>query len=127
MSETVRSYMDLKVYHIAIDLSAIIYRMTQNMPIEEKFSLRDQMRRAVVSISSNIAEGNCRGSTKEYIRFLYFAKGSNAEVHTQLLIGQAIGYFDPKQTEYAVNMCVSIGKMLSSLIAVLKEKDTREN
>lgn len=120
---TVHTYEDLDVWHVSMDLAEQIYILTRKLPIEEKFALGDQMRRAVVSIPSNIAEGQSRASTGDYIRFLRFAKGSNAEIHTQLLLGVRLGYFTKEQIEKPVSLCGRIKRMLNSLITVLKSKE----
>ena len=99
-----------------------LYPYSQTSP-EEKFALGDQMRRAVVSISSNIAEGQSRASTKEYIHFSYIAKGSNAEIYTQLLLGVRLGYFTDEQVKEPIELCGRIQRMLNSLITSLKNKD----
>ena len=80
----IRSYRELEVWKISKNLVINIYKLTNCFPIEERFSLSDQMRRAAISIPSNIAEGQQRFSLKEYIRFLYISKGSTAEILTQL-------------------------------------------
>ena len=80
------SYQDLEVWKKSIDFVEQIYRLVKQLPKEETYALSDQMRRAAVSIPSNIAEGANRKTTKEYIQFLYIALGSAAELETQLII-----------------------------------------
>ena len=100
----------------AMDLVEEVYRITLSLPKEEKYGLISQIRRAAVSIPSNIAEGDERGTNKESVRFLYIAKGSLAELQTQLEIAHAVGYID-KPTLNAFNEKTNtIGKMLGSLI-----------
>ncbi len=91
------------------------------LPIEEKFDLSLQIRRAVISIPSNIAEGNSRNSKKEYINFLSIARGSNSEVWTQLIICNELGYLTEKQTEKAIFVCEEISKMLNAMIMKLSQ------
>jgi len=86
----VNSYQDLEVWKKSIDFVEQIYRLVKQLPKEETYALSDQMRRAAVSIPSNIAEGANRKTTKEYIQFLYIALGSTAELETQLIIGNPI-------------------------------------
>lgn len=90
----VRHYRDLKIWQLGQEISLDIYRITQGFPKHELFSLTSQIRRAGVSISSNIAEGFNRRSKKEFSRFLLIALGSCAEVETQLDIGYKLGYVD---------------------------------
>ena len=110
-----------------MDLAVTIYQKVRVLPKEELFGLSDQMRRAVVSIPSNIAEGQQRNSLKEYIHFLYLAKGSLAELETQLLLCERLGYISIDQTEPVKKECTEIGKMLNVLIKRLQDKltDTR--
>ena len=122
MSNIIRSYEDLDVWNRAMDLAELIGYLAKRLPPEEKFALSDQMSRAAVSIPSNIAEGSCRGTTKEYIKYLYIAKGSNAELHTQLLLAVRMKYFTKDQISDAVSLSIRIRQMLSSYIASLRSK-----
>ena len=79
----VQSFQDLIIWQKAMDLVIEVYNLVKELPKEEQYALSDQMRRAAVSIPSNIAEGQSRNSTKEFIQFLSVAKGSNAELQTQ--------------------------------------------
>ena len=88
----------LDVWKLSIDFVTHIYKITQSFPSEEKFGLTNQMRRAAVSIPSNIAEGAARQSDKENIQFLYISLGSLSELETQLIISQNLDYFDSKET-----------------------------
>ncbi|MDP2643882.1 MAG: four helix bundle protein [Desulfobacterales bacterium] len=110
------SFKELSVWQQARDLSVEIYKVTHGNSFSRDFGLRDQMRRAAVSIASNIAEGDERGSNKDSVRFLYIAKGSLAELETQLDIANKIGYLDIALMECLNEKCVMIGKMLGSLI-----------
>ena len=87
-----RGFKDLKVWQIAKDKAVAIYKMTESGAVKNDYGLRDQMRRAAVSVASNIAEGDERSTDKDSIRFFYMAKGSIAEIRTQLCIAQEIGY-----------------------------------
>ncbi|MEE3453345.1 four helix bundle protein [Dialister sp.] len=124
MSGSIRSYQDLDVWNRAMDLAEMIAYLTRRLPAEEKFALGDQMRRAAVSIPSNIAEGQFRGSIKDYVKHLYFARGSNSELLTQLLLTVRMGYFTKEQITPAVNLSNRVGQMLTSYIASLKSKDS---
>ena len=112
-------YMDLNVWQKSMDLVLRIYEITKTFPQEEKFALSNQMRRAVVSIPSNNAEGQQRKPIKEYINFLSIAKGSNAEIQTQLLICKMLKYSNNKEIDEAFELSNEIGKMLNGLIISL--------
>lgn len=99
-----------------------IYRISSLLPKEETFSLVSQIRRAAVSVPSNIAEGNSRNSTKEYVNFLGIARGSNSEVYTQLIICNRLGYISGEQTEKAIALTEEIGKMINVMIIKLSSK-----
>jgi four helix bundle protein len=86
-----QSYRDLVVWQRAIQMSVAIYKLTSGYPREELYGLTSQLRRAGVSVASNIAEGYGRGSTGEYRQFLGMARGSNMEVQTQLEISKELG------------------------------------
>ena len=109
-------FMDLKVWQKSMDLSAEIYNIVRLLPREELYGLSDQMRRAVISIPSNIAEGNQRASLREYIRFLYIAKGSLAELITQIMLCERMGFMKIEKKEQLVEQCFEIGRMLCGLI-----------
>lgn len=89
-------YKDLKVYKSAMDLCVLIYKITEDFPNHELFGLVSQMRRAVVSIPSNLAEGAGRGSYREQIRYYYISRGSLAELETQLEISFRLGYIESR-------------------------------
>ena len=112
----IKSYKDMFVWQKAMELAIEVYKLVKLLPKEETYALSDQMRRAVVSIPSNIAEGQSRGGTKEFVQFLSIAKGSNAELFTQLLICEKVGYLTSNQTLSAKSTSSEISKMLSSLI-----------
>ena len=118
-------YKDLNTWQKAIDLTAEIYRLTKNLPKDELYGLTNQMRRAAVSIPSNIAEGNARFSTKEYLRFLSIARGSIAEVETQLLICVRLEYLSQQDIETALSLLNETGRMLNSMIKKLREKESK--
>jgi four helix bundle protein len=111
-----RRFRDLKVWQKAKDLAVFIYRLTTHGEFANDYGLRDQIRRAAVSISSNIAEGDELGTDKQSIRFFYTAKGSSAEVLTQAIIANEIGYLQKKDFLYIESECESISKMLNRLI-----------
>ncbi len=109
-------FKDLKVWQRSKELAVLIYRLTQRGPFSRDYGFRDQIRRAAVSVPSNIAEGDERGSNKDSVRFFYFAKGSLAEIQTQLEIAYEIEYLDNSTFNDLDEKCTVIGKMLGSLI-----------
>jgi len=115
----VKSYKDLIVWQKSIDLVTEIYKIVRLLPKEEKFALSDQMRRAAVSIPSNIAEGQERNTKKEFIQFLHIAKGSKGELETHLLICIKLNYLTQNQVETSINLLCEISKMLNRLIQKL--------
>lgn len=115
-------YKDLTVWQKAMDFTAEIYRLTKNLPKEELYALSNQLRRAAVSIPLNIAEGNARFSTKEYLRFLSIARGSCAEVETQLLLCVKLNYLEQEDVEAVLSLQNEIERMLNSMISKLREK-----
>ena len=104
-------------------LVTCIYKNTKKFPREELFTLVSQMRRAAISIPSNIAEGYARYSINELIRFLYIALGSNAELETQLMIARNLEYIEEQDYNELITLAEEIRKMLISLI---KNKETRK-
>ena len=104
-----------------MDLVEEVYRLTNLMPKEEDFALKLQLRRAVVSVPSNIAEGNSRHTTKEYVNFLSIARGSNSEVLTQLLICERLGYLNENQIKAAELLTEEIARMLNAMIMKLSK------
>jgi four helix bundle protein len=113
-----KSYRELEVWKKSVDFSVEIYLQTSRFPKFELYGLTSQLRRAAVSIPSNIAEGASRNSTKEFIQFLYFANGSLSEVETQLEIALRLKYFN-NITERIENI-KHIRKMLINLIRSLQ-------
>jgi four helix bundle protein len=112
-----RSYKDLVAWQKAMDLVTAIYRSTTNFPTEERFGLTSQLRRAAVSIPSNIAEGQGRLSEKEFRYFLGQARGSLMEVETQLQIAENLGYLEKEHTKKLFNDCAEVGRILNGLLA----------
>src|ERR1039457_1654928 len=108
------SYRDLKVWQSSIDLAQNVYRLTEVFPAREVYGLSAQMRRAVVSLASNIAEGWSRRSRKEYCRFIVMAQGSNDELRTQLVIAGRLGFGGTPQLAEADALSDRIGRMLTA-------------
>jgi four helix bundle protein len=114
------SFKDLVVWQKAIQLSSEIYRLTASFPPSEQFGLTNQMRRASVSIASNIAEGNGRSTTGEYRLFLGHARGSNCELQTQLTIACNLGLSNKEISEPVEKLSAEISRMLNALMHKLK-------
>ena len=110
------NFQELEVWKLAKDLAIYIYNVTKNPIFNNDYGLRDQIRRAAVSISSNISEGDEGGSNKISIRYFYIAKGSNAEVQTQTYIANEIGYITNVEKDHIITMCEKISKKLFNLI-----------
>ena len=108
-------FRELKVWQKAMDLTVEIYSIVKLLPHEETFVLSDQMRRAAISIPSNIAEGQGRDSMKEFIRFLSVARGSLRELSTQLEICERVNYWEQSRTVKAKYLIGEIDKMLNAL------------
>lgn len=116
----IRSYRDLEVWQMAMDLSVVCYRLTASFPREEQFGLTSQIRRSAASIPANIAEGNGRESTKDYIRFLRMSQGSLKELETHLILAERISMLDGQNCGPTLEMCDRIGRMIRSLIRSLE-------
>jgi len=110
-----RSYKDLVAWQKAMNLVTAVYRATAGFPKEEQFGLTSQLRRAAVSIPSNIAEGQGRLSEKEFCYFLGQARGSLMEVETQLQIAQNLGYLESERTDALLKACAEVGRILNGL------------
>ena len=117
-----RSYRDLLVWQKAVELAVLIYRLTEGFPTREIYGLASQIRRAGVSVPSNIAEGYGRGSRKEYLQFLSIAQGSLKELETQTILAQRLGYATVSQAERILSDSEIVGKMLGGLIRSLRVK-----
>ena len=112
---TAQGYRDLVVWQKGITLAREIYCLTKNLPADEKFGLVSQMRRAAVSVPSNIAEGQARHTTGEFIQFISHAEGSVAELDTQLTLCQDLQLLDSQQTANAANLLDELRRMLNGL------------
>ena len=111
-----KSVKELKVYRLGFNLAINVYETTMRFPQTEHFNLVSQMRRSAVSICSNLAEGAARGTTKEYVRFVYVAKGSAAELETQIDLAVALGFLENDCADKMLNDITEILRMLSGLI-----------
>ena len=119
--KTITNYRDLNVWKKAIALSRSIYEATGSFPKTELFGLTSQARRAAISIPSNIAEGNARGSRQDYRRCLIISRGSLAELETQLLISADLGYLPTDRLNDLMKDLFEVHRMLNALITALKK------
>lgn len=123
---TLKTHKDLDVWRKSIDFVTMVYKTTGNFPKEELYGLTSQLRRAAVSIPSNIAEGSARKSNKEFIQFLYIALGSTVEIETQLIISKNLMFIDEASFVEMDKERNEIGRMLVGLIkyrkTLLREK-----
>jgi four helix bundle protein len=119
-SQTVRTYRDLVVWQRAIDLVDVAYRLSRAFPPAERFGLTSQIRRAAVSIPSNIAEGHGREHLGEYLHHLSIANGSLMELETQVVIAGRMGYVTVEQQQGTLDLSGDVGRMLAGLIRALK-------
>ena len=111
-----KGFRDLIVWQKAKDLAVTIYRVSEEAALGRDYGLRDQIRRSAVSIASNLAEGDERDTDKESVRFFYIAKGSLAELRTQLQIAFETGRLEKAFYETVEADCETLGKMIGSLI-----------
>jgi four helix bundle protein len=110
------SFRELQAWQRAIENSVAIYQLTSGFPNTEIYGLTNQLRRASVSVASNIAEGYGRTSSGEYKHFLGMSRGSNSEVETQLVLAKKLGFGDTSQMEKASGLTEEVGKMLNAMI-----------
>jgi len=122
MANEIRSYRDLEAWRLAVRLTKIVYRVSAGFPADERYGLTSQVRRAAVSIASNIAEGWGRGTTSDYLRFLRMARGSIYEVETQLIIARELGFVDDEKHEYTEGAIDEAGRVLGGLIRSIEKK-----
>ncbi len=120
MNTGVKSHKDLVVWQKAVTLSLDVYKLTNNFPPREVYGLSSQMRRATVSIPSNIAEGKGRRTRKDFLHFLHIAYGSTSELETQLLIARQLLFYDACAYTSTNALLVEVSKMLRAMIEKLE-------
>jgi four helix bundle protein len=123
MSE-IRSHRDLVAWQKAVELGLELYALTRDFPDAERFGLVSQLRRAGVSVASNIAEGYGRGTTADYIRFLRAARGSLYEIDTQVLFAARLGYLKETDRDSLTERVNECGRILAALIRSLEAKQS---
>ncbi|MGH9607711.1 MAG: four helix bundle protein [Terracidiphilus sp.] len=114
------SFKDLVVWQRAIQMSLAVYKLTSTFPNSEQFGLTQQLRRASVSVASNIAEGYGRSTKGEYVQFLGHARGSNCEVQTQLVIAEGLGFGSAEKRRLADDLSQEVARMLVTLMQKLR-------
>lgn len=115
------SFKNLVVWQRAVEMSLAVYRLTSEFPTSERFGLTNQMRRASVSVASNIAEGYGKSTRGEYLSFLGHARGSNGEIQTQLVIAKGLGFGSGQALEAAQNLSDAVGRMLVVMMNKLRK------
>jgi four helix bundle protein len=125
-SNKVRSYRDLTGWQKGMDMVELVYTATRGWPKEELYGLTNQVRRAAVSVPSNIAEGQGRASTKEFLHHLSMARGSLLEVETQLLLAQRLNYSSPEVLDHLLSCTAEVGRLLNGLYRSLENKVTND-
>ena len=119
MAKGINSFKELRIWKIAIELVKKVYKVSAKFPKEELYGLTSQMRRSAVSIPSNVAEGFRRQHNNEFKQFLYICLGSCAELETQTIIANELGYIDKKQTSSLTEGLDYVSRMTSNLIKTL--------
>ena len=119
---SIKTYQELFAWQKGMDLAEATYRITRDFPSEERFGLTAQLRRAAVSVPSNIAEGHDRGSRAEYIRYLYIARGSFAEAETQIVLSNRLGFLTSEAGARWQTASSKVGRLLNGLVASLKAR-----
>lgn len=122
-SQKILSFTDLNSWKYGHEFVLAIYKLTDTFPVKEQFSLSNQMRRAVVSITSNIAEGFSRKSAREKSQFYSIALGSLTEVQNQLIISKDVGYINIASFDEAVLLSITVSKLLNGLIKGVLSRD----
>jgi len=122
---TYNSFENLPVWKNARELALLVYKATSSGKLKEDYGLKNQIQRAAVSVSSNIAEGFERGSKQEFIQFLYIAKGSCGELRSQLFIAKDISYIDDNDFETLYRSAANVSKQISGFIEYLKTTELK--
>jgi four helix bundle protein len=124
---TVKNYQDLIGWQKAMDLVEVVYHLTKRFPSEELYGLTSQIRRAAVSVPSNIAEGQGRSSPNDFARFLSIAHGSLREVETQILIAVRLKYLQESDAAQAMQLCGETGRILNGLMNKLRSRQDADD
>lgn len=117
-----RSHKDLIVWQKGLELAVAIHRLTENFPRHERFGMVARLRRAAVSIPSNIAEGAARRTTRDFIAFLHIARGSLAELETRLLLAERTACVTPAAVEKIISLADEVGHMINGMLRGLQRR-----
>ena len=115
----IQSFRDLEVWQISMQLAEDVYSLVRRLPVEERFALSAQIRKAAVSIPSNIAEGSGYGTNRRYVHHLRIANGSEAELQTQLELAERLGFAAPEEISPLIERASRVGRMINRLIRSL--------
>lgn len=119
-AQEVKDFTDLRVWQLGVQLTLAVCRATREFPSDERFGLTSQLRRAAVSVPSNIAEGHTRNRSGDYLRFLGIARGSLAEVKTQVIIARELGFVSNSDSQSLVQQTDGLLRQLTALIASIE-------
>jgi four helix bundle protein len=122
VSQQVSSFLDLLAWQRAVDLSVLLHDLTRSFPAYERMGLIMEIRKTSRSVAYNIAEGQQRRTTREYVRFLDIALGSRAELETQVRIAERVGYLENEEAVRIVALCEEVGRLLRGLSKSLKSR-----
>ncbi|WP_419805849.1 four helix bundle protein [Terriglobus sp.] len=121
-----RAFRELDVWHVAMELATEIYKVSEAFPKHELYGLTSQIRRCAVSVPSNIAEGSQRATSRDYANFITIAKGSTAELETQLILALRLGYLNESTFQHVEGLSFRVARMLSKLSSVLRTASREE-
>jgi four helix bundle protein len=121
-SERRSDFKDLIVWQCALDLTVVVYELARRLPRTEMYALSAQLRRAAVSVPSNIAEGSARRTTREFIAFLHIARGSLAEIETQLELTERFGYLHGTELQPSRDLVARVGQLLNAMLRGLRKR-----
>jgi len=122
---TIEKFEDILAWQKGREMTQIVYRLSKRGEFAKDFGLKDQIRRAAVSVTSNVAEGFERGGNKEFIQFLSNAKGSAGEVRSQLYVASDENYISKKEFDDLYERCIEIGRLIDGFMAYLKQSDLK--
>jgi four helix bundle protein len=117
-----KSFEEFEVYQKGLLLTKMIFKLVNNNAFEKEFGFKDQIKRAVISITNNIAEGSEYNNNKQLIRYLKISKGSCAEVRSMLILSRELGFCSQTEIEESYNICIEISQNLSNFIKYLSSK-----